>query len=502
MLARAAVGAVRAAWGRGPAAVRAPAGRAAPRTVLHPPTFRLGGLSQSAVPLVHWGLEPRLPRRRSAASHQHQRAGPAAADIGSSDEYTDGYTDEEQSAAAVMGAATSAATGPSGNGARLIGEPRSAAGSAALSSSDEETRWHDAMQRALMNSLQLPRADHPTWWGKRFHGLQRRMAEVLESREAHYLVIGLVLLDLAIVLTELVLSSFYPTPELAPHIVHVAEEALSYTSITILAVFNAELIAKLLVFGFKYFTHSSWHMFDAVVVVTSFTLELSLRGVAQEVASLLIFFRLWRIMRIMHGVAEAMELNHSQELQRLQLRNQQLETEVSVSQQRLLELQQQVALLNVAAAAKGLDLPFILSTAASQQQQLATTAQQQLLAAAAATASKGMELQTILAAAAAQQQQVAATAQQQLLAAATAAAAAGAAVPGAAPAVSVASGASAPLLNGEAAAAAVAAALSHHDGHSHRGSTSSSSAQGAPADKGNNSGSATGSSSGSQGAEE
>lgn len=102
------------------------------------------------------------------------------------------------------------------------------------------------------------------------------MAEVLESREAHYAVIGLVLLDLAIVLTELVLSSFYPSPELAPHLggwrvdtapagpgaspqahthshaataaitpprhpipcppfaVHVAEEALSYTSIGIL----------------------------------------------------------------------------------------------------------------------------------------------------------------------------------------------------------------------------------------------------------------------------
>lgn len=276
-------------------------------------------------------------------------------------------------------------------------EPRAAASAAAvLSSSDEEGRWHDAMQRALMSSLQPHRADHPTWWGKRFHGLQRRMAEVLESREAHYMVIGLVLLDLAIVLAELVLSSFYPAPELAPHIVHVAEEALSYTSITILAVFNAELLAKLLVFGFKYFTHSSWHMFDAVVVVTSFTLELSLRGVAQEVASLLIFFRLWRIMRIMHGVAEAMELNHSQEVQRLQARNQRLEAELSVSRQRMQEMQQQVALLNVAAAAKGLDLPFILTTAASQQQQLAATAQQQLLAAAAATASKGMELQTIL----------------------------------------------------------------------------------------------------------
>jgi hypothetical protein len=35
----------------------------------------------------------------------------------------------------------------------------------------------------------------------------------------------------------------------------------------------------------------SWHLFDAVIVLISFTLELSLRGVAQEVASLLIFFR-------------------------------------------------------------------------------------------------------------------------------------------------------------------------------------------------------------------
>lgn len=74
------------------------------------------------------------------------------------------------------------------------------------------------MHRALMESLQPPRPEHPSFWGKRYHSLQRRMAEVLESREAHYLVIGLVLLDLVIVLTELILSSFYPSPELAPHL--------------------------------------------------------------------------------------------------------------------------------------------------------------------------------------------------------------------------------------------------------------------------------------------
>ena len=95
-----------------------------------------------------------------------------------------------------------------------------------------------------------------------------------------------------------------------------------------------------------------------------------------------------------------------------------------MSQQRQAELQQQVALLHVAAAAKGIDLELILTSAASTQQQLAATAQQQLLAAAAATASKGIELQTILSAAAAQQQLVAATAQQHLLVTAAAAAAA------------------------------------------------------------------------------
>jgi hypothetical protein len=40
--------------------------------------------------------------------------------------------------------------------------------------------------------------------------------------------------------------------------VHAAEEALSWTSIAILAAFNAELLAKLLVFGLTYFTHSRW----------------------------------------------------------------------------------------------------------------------------------------------------------------------------------------------------------------------------------------------------
>ena len=44
------------------------------------------------------------------------------------------------------------------------------------------------------------------------------------------------------------------------HICHrlalLLHQALSYTSIGILAIFTAELVAKLLVFGITYFTHS------------------------------------------------------------------------------------------------------------------------------------------------------------------------------------------------------------------------------------------------------
>lgn len=99
-----------------------------------------------------------------------------------------------------------------------------------------------------------------------------------------------------------------------------------------------------------------------------------------------------------------------------------------MSQQKVLELQHQAALLHVAAAAKGLDLHTVLASAAETQKSLASAAQQSLLAAAAATASKGMELRTILEAADAELKLSSATAQQQLFQAAAAAAATGAPV--------------------------------------------------------------------------
>lgn len=48
-------------------------------------------------------------------------------------------------------------------------------------------------------------------------GPQAKCARMLESNPVHYFIIGLTILDLMIVVTELVLSSFYPVHEEVPH---------------------------------------------------------------------------------------------------------------------------------------------------------------------------------------------------------------------------------------------------------------------------------------------
>lgn len=59
--------------------------------------------------------------------------------------------------------------------------------------------------------------------------------------------------------------------------------------------------------GLRYFNplgktiHASLHLFDAVVIVTTFVLEIVLRGKERELASLLIVLRLWRLVKLVGG---------------------------------------------------------------------------------------------------------------------------------------------------------------------------------------------------------
>ncbi|EFN54197.1 hypothetical protein CHLNCDRAFT_135664 [Chlorella variabilis] len=226
----------------------------------------------------------------------------------------------------------------------------------------------DRHGRALLDSLRRPK-QAPRWWGPRHAARQQAWGEALESQAMHYAVISLTLLDLSVVVTELILSSIFISHESIPHAVHVAEEALSWTSITILCCFCVELLAKLAVFGYTYFTRSKWHLFDAVVVVSSLVLELSLHNVAREVASLLIFFRLWRLLRVMHSVAEAMELNHEGEVERHHRLVHGLQKDLALEHRRVRQLEREVEALSTAAAGAGVDVSAVLRLAAAAMSQ-------------------------------------------------------------------------------------------------------------------------------------
>jgi len=137
-----------------------------------------------------------------------------------------------------------------------------------------------------------------------------KTAEALESPPLHYTVIALVVVDSACVLADLgytVLSSDCEPPE-GPD-APVWLNVLSYISLVITLLFVIELPVTLWALGPKFYNpfgevlHGGLHLFDAVIILTTFVLEVILRGKERELASLLIILRLWRLVKLVGGIA-------------------------------------------------------------------------------------------------------------------------------------------------------------------------------------------------------
>ena len=145
----------------------------------------------------------------------------------------------------------------------------------------------------------------------------------------------------------------HPAPAHPPRCLpaaHSAETALSWTSITILCIFVAEQLLRLLVFGPRYFL-SWWHALDAAIVIVSLVLELVLKGVERETLSLLVVFRLWRLVRIMHAVSVELEMQHDEALQRHHAEMEALAAQLDAARAEVRQLQGRVAALEGASAA-------------------------------------------------------------------------------------------------------------------------------------------------------
>lgn len=147
----------------------------------------------------------------------------------------------------------------------------------------------------------------PSYWHNKSRRYVLRIAAALESMTMHCTIIFLVLLDLVVIMLDLVLADIYKCEEDPPEAYERTENALLFISLTILGIFVVEQLVKLVIFGIKYF-FVFWHLFDAIIVITAFALELVLTGSAEAATPLLIVLRMWRIVRVGHAVADAMKM--------------------------------------------------------------------------------------------------------------------------------------------------------------------------------------------------
>ncbi|KAI0065469.1 hypothetical protein BV25DRAFT_1821872 [Artomyces pyxidatus] len=140
--------------------------------------------------------------------------------------------------------------------------------------------------------------------------LRERVAYGLESSAIHKLVIALIVIDAACVLADLSYTLLEqgcegPSDPGSP----IWLEVLSNISTTITTIFLVEIPLTIWSLGFQFYVprgpvpHASLHLFDATIIITTFVLEVVLRGRERELAGLLIILRLWRLLKLVGGVA-------------------------------------------------------------------------------------------------------------------------------------------------------------------------------------------------------
>ncbi|XP_061172291.1 voltage-gated hydrogen channel 1-like [Saccostrea echinata] len=140
------------------------------------------------------------------------------------------------------------------------------------------------------------------------NSLRMRMKKVFHSPATHAVIIALIIIDVLLLLVVLlvdidVIEVHAETPEEEEELKLEVEEGLHYAALTIISLFVVEVILKMAVEG-KHFFDEKWEIFDAVIIFVTFGLDLALAFspvsyVVRDSVSLLIFFRLWRVIKIM-----------------------------------------------------------------------------------------------------------------------------------------------------------------------------------------------------------
>jgi len=156
---------------------------------------------------------------------------------------------------------------------------------------------------------------------------REKVARGLESKRLHQTVLLFISVDAICVLADLIYT-FLSNPCSRPGEDPVWLEVFSIISLVITSLFLIEIPVD-----------SSLHCFDATVIVVTFVLEAVLRGKERELAGLLVILRLWRLVKLVGGVAVgAGEINEETDKQLAEA-----QAEVRSLRTRVQELEQEIA---------------------------------------------------------------------------------------------------------------------------------------------------------------
>lgn len=183
---------------------------------------------------------------------------------------------------------------------------------------DGATNEHEAL---LHSSSQ-----HRTPGHQRLATARRRTRHFLSSKPGHYLILALVTLDISSIFADFILQLFVCENRITGQDGTAAQEALGIVSLAFSCLFMLELSVSIWAFGRAFFK-SRFHVFDAVVIVLGFVVDVVLKGVLEEVGSLVVVLRLWRVFKIIEelsaGAEEQME-GLSERVEELEKENEEL----------------------------------------------------------------------------------------------------------------------------------------------------------------------------------
>jgi hypothetical protein len=110
----------------------------------------------------------------------------------------------------------------------------------------------------------------------------------------------------------LLLTALYCTEAHVPSEV----ERLEYVTMTIIFIFLVEILANLFAFGLSFYTHHPLNLLDATIVIADFVFTVILgskrggpedegRSTESQAAGLIVFLRLWRVLKVVEESVEA-----------------------------------------------------------------------------------------------------------------------------------------------------------------------------------------------------